>query len=108
ESPQISLTPRAVLVLCADNGVVAQGVTQSESNVTAVVTQNIAMHRTSVCRMAAVANCDVVPVDMGILDFPPTEGILNRRVGNSTGDIPVGPAMTREQAAKAILTGIAL
>ncbi len=108
ENPNICLTPRAVLVLCADNGVVAQGVTQSESDVTSTVAKNLAMHRTSVCRMAAVANCDVVPVDMGILDFPPTEGVLDRRVGNSTGDISVGPAMTREQAAKAILTGIAL
>ena len=75
---QISLSPRAVLVLCADNGVVAQGVTQSASNVTAVVTENLAMKRTSVCRMAAVANCKVVPVDMGVLNFPPTEGVLDR------------------------------
>ncbi len=107
-SAQIGLNPRAVLVLCADNGVVAQGVTQSPSSVTAAVAENLAMKRTSVCRMAAVANCEVIPVDMGVLDFEQTEGVLNRRVGNATGDISQGPAMTREQAAQAVLTGIAL
>ena len=60
------------------------------------------------CRMAAVADCRVVPVDMGILDFPPTEGVLSRRMGNGTGDISQGPAMTRRQAEEAILTGVRL
>ncbi len=107
-SARINLSPRAVLVLCADNGVVAQGVTQSDSNVTAIVAENLAMRRTSVCRMAAVAHCEVVPVDMGVLDFPPTEGVLNRHIANATGDISQGPAMTRAQAAQAVLTGIDL
>ena len=107
-STEISLFPRSVLVLCADNGVVAQGVTQSASNVTAVVTENLAMKRTSVCRMAAVANCKVVPVDMGVLNFADREGVLDRRIANATGDISKGPAMTREQAAQAVLTGIEL
>ena len=107
-STEICLFPRSVLVLCADNGVVAQGVTQSASNVTAIVTENLAGKRTSVCRMAKVANCEVLPVDMGILNFPPTKGVLSRRIGNATGDISQGPAMTREQAAQAVLTGIEL
>ena len=33
----VCLTPRAVLVLCADNGVVAQGVTQTDSSGTGIV-----------------------------------------------------------------------
>lgn len=107
-SSEITLFPRSVLVLCADNGVVAQGVTQSASNVTAIVAENLAQKRTAVCRMAQVANCQVVPVDMGILDFSPMEGVLDRRIGNATGDISQGPAMTREQAAKAVVTGIQL
>ena len=107
-SAKISLSPRSVLVLCADNGVVAQGVTQSPSEVTAIVTRNLALKRTSVCRMAAVAGCRVVPVDMGVLDLAPTEGVLSRRIANGTADISQGPAMTREQAAQAVLTGIEL
>ena len=104
----VSLHPRAVLVLCADNGVVAQGVTQTDSSVTGIVAQNLAAGRTSVCRMAACADCEVIPVDVGIKDFEPCEGVLSRRVGNGTRDISVEPAMTREQAEQAICTGIEL
>ncbi len=107
-SAEISLSRRAVLVLCADNGVVRRGVTQTGSEVTAVVTKNIAAGEASVCKMAQVARCAVVPVDMGVLDFPPTSGVLSRRVGNGTGDITQGAAMTRAQAEQAVLTGAAL
>ena len=97
-SADVDLRERAVLVLCADNGVVCRGVTQSPASVTAVVTENLAAGRTSVCRMARVANCRVVTVDMGVKDFPGVPGVLSRRVGNGTADISVGPAMTRAQA----------
>ena len=106
--PKIFLTPRSVLVLCADNGVVAQGVTQTGSAVTGVVARGLARGSTSVCRMAAVAGCRVVPVDMGVKDFEATPGVLDRRIGNGTGDITRGPAMTRAQAERAIQTGIDL
>ena len=102
---QAPLLPRAVLVLCADNGVVAQGVTQTDSSVTAAVTRNLAAGRTSVCRMAQAAQCAVVPVDMGVRDFAPQPGVLARRIGNGTGDITQGPAMTRAQAEQAVLAG---
>ena len=107
-SAEISLTPRALLVLCADNGVVAQGVTQTGSEVTAVITRGLAQGTTSVCRMAALANCRVVPVDMGVKNFEFVPGVLDRRIGNGTGDITEGPAMTRAQAERAIQTGIDL
>ena len=42
-----ALTRRAVLVLCADNGVVAQGVSQTDASVTRAVLQNLAARRTS-------------------------------------------------------------
>ncbi|WP_367924327.1 nicotinate-nucleotide--dimethylbenzimidazole phosphoribosyltransferase [uncultured Ruthenibacterium sp.] len=105
---QIKLFPRAVLVLCADNGVVAQRVTQTDSSVTSAVAYNLAAGKTAVCRMAAVAKCTVVPVDFGIRDFVPVSGVLNRRVGNGTADITQGPAMTRAQAEQAIRNGVEL
>lgn len=107
-SADISLKPRTLLVLCADNGVVAQGVTQTGSNVTGVIARGLARGATSVCRMAAVADCRVVPVDMGVKDLGPVPGVADRRVGNGTADITQGPAMTRAQAEQAIQTGISL
>lgn len=104
----VDLSSRTVLVLCADNGVVAQGVSQSGSEVTGIVARALAAGKSNVCRMAALADCRVLPVDMGIRDFTPQPGIYDSRIGNGTADITQGPAMTREQAEQAILAGVEL
>lgn len=107
-SPRIDLQNRALLVFCADNGVVAQGVTQTGSEITAVVTRALANGESTVCHMAKQAQCRVIPVDVGILDFTGIPGVLNRRIRNGTEDITQNPAMTREECVSAILTGAKL
>ena len=107
-SAEVTLSPRAVLVLCADNGVVAQGVTQTDGSVTAKVAFQLPRGCTAVGCMARVADCRVIPVDFGIRDFPGAEGVQMRRVGNGTADFTAGPAMTRAQAEQAIRYGIEL
>ena len=66
----ISLTPRTLLVFCADNGVVAQGVTQTGSEVTARVARALAAGISTASRMAAVAGCRVLPVDVASATLP--------------------------------------
>lgn len=105
---QVDISQRAVIVFCADNGVVAQGITQTGSHVTAVVAKNFTQGDTSVCRMGAVANADVIPIDIGITEPLDIPGLLNRRIGPGTADISQGPAMSRMQAEQALLTGIKL
>lgn len=105
ETPQ--LARRALLVLCADNGVVAQGVSQTDASVTRAVLENLTAHRTSACCMAAAAHCAVVPVDMGIAG-PPVAGAVNCRIAPGTADFTLGPAMPRTQAVQAIFSGMAL
>ena len=104
-SEEVRLDRRELLVFCADNGVVAQGVTQTDSSVTASVASSLAGGNSTVCHMARVARCGVTPVDLGMLDFPGKPGVLDRRIRNSTGDISVGPAMTREECIRAVLVG---
>ena len=99
--PVPDVSRRAVLVLCADNGVVAQGVSQTDAYVTRAVLENLTARRTSVCRMAAAAHCDVVPVDMGIAGAP-VPGAADCRIAAGTADFTTGPAMTRAQAVQAI------
>ena len=77
-----------------DNGVVAQGVSQTDASVTRAVLQNLAARRTSVCQMAAAAHCSVVPVDMGIAGAP-VPGVQDCRIAPGTKDFTCGPAMTR-------------
>ena len=97
-----------VVIMGADNGVVAEGVSQTGSEVTAVVARQLAAGNSTACRMAAVARCTVLPVDMGILNPPELPGVVNARVADGTGNIARGPAMTREQAAEAVVKGMEL
>ena len=104
---ELAFSRRAVLVLCADNGVVAQGVSQTDQSVTRAVAENLAARRTSVCQMAKTARCEVVPVDLGMAGEP-VPGVQNCRIAAGTADFTTGPAMTRQQAVDAIAAGMGL
>ena len=106
DSENVRLDKRGVLVLCADNGVVCEGVTQTDASVTATMAATIARKQSSVCRMAAVAGAEVFPVDMGMLvRLPQVKGC---HVADGTGNIAVTAAMTRDQACQAIGYGMDL
>lgn len=106
-SAALDVSRRAVLVLCSDNGVVAQGVSQTDQSVTRAVAENLAARRTSVCQMARTAHCDVVPVDMGMAGDP-VPVVADCRIAAGTADFTQGPAMTRAQAVEAVGRGIRL
>jgi nicotinate-nucleotide--dimethylbenzimidazole phosphoribosyltransferase len=107
-SPDVRLDRRAVLVLCADNGVVCEGISQTGSEVTKAVAENLTRKQTSVCHMAKAARTEVIPVDMGMNSRLDNPLLLDRHIADGTQNIAVGPAMTREQAIKAVMAGIEL
>lgn len=72
ETARPSIKKRALIAMCADNGVVAEGVTQTGWEVTAAVAQNMAADASSVAVMSDVAGVKVFPVDIGMV----TEGEL--------------------------------
>ncbi|WP_312640833.1 nicotinate-nucleotide--dimethylbenzimidazole phosphoribosyltransferase [Hydrogenoanaerobacterium sp.] len=102
----VKITKPCVVVMCADNGVVAEGVTQTSQEVTAVVTKNFTTGATSVCRMAQVAGAKVVPVDIGVARDVDAQGLLVKKIAYGTKNMALEPAMTREQAVAAIEVGI--
>ena len=106
EKPDIS--KRAVIVFCADIGVVAQGVTQCGQEVTAVVTENLNKGLTSVCLMANTINIDVIPVDIGVARDVKGQKIRKHKIRYGTADMTKEPAMTKNEAITAIETGIKL
>ena len=107
-SAQVDVGKRALAVFCADNGVVAEGISQSEPEVTAIVARNLCDQATSVCRMGAFAGCDVVGVDVGVAEDIDDGRLLVRKCANGTANIAHGPAMTRQQACFALEQGMAL
>lgn len=106
--PDVRLDKRMLFVACADNGVVCQGVSQSDESVTRAVTRALGQGTSTVNYLAAQANCTVIPVDIGVKDLDFTDGVLPRKCKNGTDDCSVGPAMTRAECTQAIETGIAL
>ncbi len=105
-SENVCIDRRTVLVLCADNGIVKEGVTQTDASVTATMARRISEHRSSVCLMAKTARADVIPVDLGMLTR--AEGVRDLHVADGTANMANGPAMTKEQALAAIEAGVLL
>ena len=92
--------------MCADNGVVAEGVTQTGQEVTAIVAENFSRHETSACLMAEVAGVDIYPVDIGMITDVKNVTRKNEKTAYGTKNFAKEPAMTREQLWQAIETGI--
>ena len=125
-SEDVSLKNRTAVVMCADNGVVAEGISQSDQSVTALSTAAIAAGRSNINALADAYQADVLAVDIGVAqDFAPdtrigretgeclrrsraaTAGaVLDRKISRGTGNIAAEPAMTRAQAQQALMTGM--
>ena len=104
--PRPSIRKRAVIVMCADNGVVDEGVTQTGREVTAVVAGNIHKGCASVCAIGKCTGADIFPFDIGMA----TNTIVDRRykVRYGTANMTREPAMTRYEALRAIEAGISI
>ncbi|MEU6808760.1 nicotinate-nucleotide--dimethylbenzimidazole phosphoribosyltransferase [Streptomyces sp. NPDC046831] len=99
--------PAAVAIFAGDHGVHAQGVTPWPQEVTAQMVANF-LGGGAVCNaFAGQVGAEVCVVDVGVVaDLPATPGLLPRKVRAGTSDMTTGPAMTREEAKKAIEVGI--
>ena len=103
---EIRIDKRAILAMCADNGIVAEGVTQTSGDVTAIVAVNMATGRSSVNRMAAVGGTEVFATDVGIATEVNCNNLRNRKVRKGTADFLKEPAMREAEALQAIEEGI--
>lgn len=108
ENPVPATRKKAVLIFCADNGIVAEGVTQTTQDVTATVTQNFAKGIASVNALSRICGAEVFPVDIGVAQALDCPGVLNRKVAFGTQNFAHGPAMRRDEAEQAVCTGIDL
>jgi nicotinate-nucleotide--dimethylbenzimidazole phosphoribosyltransferase len=97
---------KTVIIMCADNGVVEEGVSSCPQNVTSAVTRNFLKGFTGINVFSRHAGADIVVVDVGVDDDIDCPGILNRKIRKSTWNMAKGPAMTRDEAIKAMEAGI--
>lgn len=106
DSLYLDMRKKAVVVMCADNGVVEEGVSQTDNQITAMVTKNMATGDSSVCRMCKVVGADVIPVDLGVASDVIAPGLRIHKLAYGTTNMKKSPAMSREQAVEGILVGI--
>ena len=106
EIPAISR--RTVVVLCADHGVVEEGVTQTSSDVTACCAEAIASGTSNVNVIADSVGCEVLAVDIGMKADVPHPKLLNRKIACGTRNIAKFPAMTRTECEQALVIGMDL
>ena len=100
------LQKKGLLIMCADNGVVEEGVTQTGQEVTAIVADNFTHHATSVCAMCDVAGVDVLPIDIGMAVDVPSVTKKEQKVCYGTRNFAKEPAMTKEEVCQALFVGI--
>jgi nicotinate-nucleotide--dimethylbenzimidazole phosphoribosyltransferase len=97
-----------LLVFAADNGVVAEGVSSAPQSVTLMQTVNLTRAKTGASVLCKHFGCEITVCDVGVNADIKEPKVLNRKIAYGTQNIVHGPAMTREQAVQAMMTGIEL
>ena len=102
---------KAILVMAGDHGVAKHGVSAFPQEVTGAMVQTFLSGGAGINALAGHVGAEVWVVDMGIIpDIEPSrlaggDRYLVKKIGNGTENMAQGPAMTRDQATRAILTG---
>ena len=104
----LDLSKKAVLIFCADNGIVEEGISQSGQEVTTAVVQAMGRNASSVGKMSAKAGAVTIPIDIGMSHKGSIPGVRNEKLRCGTRNFRREPAMTEEETVKAIATGIKL
>ena len=104
-SPRVDIGKKALITMCADNGVVAEGVTQTGQEVTAQVAENFLSEKATAAILCRKAGADIFPIDIGIYR---DTCIRNCKVSYGTRNMAKEPAMSREDAVRALEIGIML
>ena len=100
------ISKRNIIVMCADNGVVEEGVSTCPKNFAATLTENVTCNSTGVTVLSEFTGTNVTVVDIGVDAVFNNPSIINKKIDMGTKNILKGPAMTYGQAVSAIEAGI--
>jgi nicotinate-nucleotide--dimethylbenzimidazole phosphoribosyltransferase len=107
----VAIPPRpeaAIVVVAADHGVAAEGVSAYPSEVTAQMVANFVSGGAAINVLAREAGAELIVVDAGVAVPCDGPGVRSLRFGAGTASIVAGPAMARDVARAAIEAGEAL
>jgi nicotinate-nucleotide--dimethylbenzimidazole phosphoribosyltransferase len=108
-SPLPSLENKAIVVMAADHGVVAEGVSAYPQEVTRQMVANFLNGNAAINVLARHTGVRLVIVDMGVIGgFEPNPSLLCKMIDFGTKDMTKGPAMSRQQALDTLEAGISV
>ncbi|HXH21017.1 MAG TPA: nicotinate-nucleotide--dimethylbenzimidazole phosphoribosyltransferase [Dehalococcoidia bacterium] len=99
---------KLVLVVAADHGVVAQGVSAYPAEVTRQMVANFLAGGAAINVLSRVAGAELAVVDAGMVCPVDDPRVIGLRLGPGTHDFSRGPAMSMGTAAEALRRGVAL
>lgn len=97
---------KAVVVCAGDHKIIEEGVATSKKDITLIQAVNMTRGLTGVCALAKHVNAEVVVVDVGIDNDVPACPVIDKKVKYGADNFSKGPAMTREEAIKALEAGM--
>ncbi len=101
------LEVKQVVVFAGDHGVVAEGVSAFPQEVTFQMVHNFVQGGAGINVLARYAGARVEVVDIGVNhDFEPGLNLVSRKVAYGTRNMAQEPAMTREEALRAVWVGV--
>ncbi|MPQ44062.1 nicotinate-nucleotide--dimethylbenzimidazole phosphoribosyltransferase [Clostridium tarantellae] len=106
EKLQNKINKKAVIIMCADNGVVEEGIASGPQSLTLAQTINFTKGLTGVAVLAKQNNTDLIIVDVGINSDKIIENVINRKINKGTNNILKGQAMHRHECIAALNVGI--
>lgn len=101
-----ALPRKAVVVMGADHGVAAEGVSAYPQAVTAQMLLNFAAGGAAINVLARHAGAEVRVIDIGVKEPVVHDAITPARVAAGTANIATGPAMSEAEVLRALCTGI--
>jgi nicotinate-nucleotide--dimethylbenzimidazole phosphoribosyltransferase len=105
DRPAVPTCP-AVVVAAGDHGVHTRGVTSWPQEVTAAMVAAMCDGKAAVNALAEAVGARVVLLDVGVATELPSHPLLRRvRIRPGTDDLAAGPAMSRDEACRALLAG---
>lgn len=100
--------PKLVIAYGCDHGIYEEGISLQPQSVTAQHFPNYAKGICSIGILSKFAQSHIIAVDMGIISEKPLEGVIDKKIRQSTSNFAKGPAMSRDEAIQSIVTGIEL
>ncbi|MBP5565369.1 MAG: nicotinate-nucleotide--dimethylbenzimidazole phosphoribosyltransferase [Lachnospiraceae bacterium] len=102
----VSIKKRAHLIMCSDNGIVEEGVSQSSREVTLKVAKNMLKGKSSAAVMAKEMHADMYVYDVGMDTDEKPDGLIDKKIRRSSRNFLKEEAMSEKETLDAILTGI--